>query len=145
MTKKGRQYEIREHCAIPLALNLSKNDLDLAGTSKPGIDIAPINREQIIDTFPFGVECKKQNKLSIWDAMRQARRNTDKDKRDLFPMVATQCREIYLSILPENVFLAMVRTLNERCPGWRYDVQEIEKELDKLLPGITEARMGESD
>ncbi len=144
MTKKGRQYEIREHCAIPMALNLSKNDLDLAGTSKPGIDIAPRrDSEDVINQMPFAVECKKRNKLNIWEAMRQARRNAERDSRNLFPVVVTQCRDTYLAVLPENVWLAMVRHLNELHPGWRHDVKEWEKDFDKLLPGITEARMGD--
>jgi len=98
---------------------MTKQDFDLVGKSKPGLDVAPRNRPEILDKFPFGVECKRQNKLNIWDAMRQTKRNIENDRRELIPIIATQCRNLNLMILEEQIFLAMVRVLNENCPGWK--------------------------
>lgn len=143
VTKKGRLYEIREHAAIPKALGLTKQDFDLVGTSRGGIDVSPRKDGRVDNLFPFAVECKKRNRLNIWEAMRQSKKQAENDSRGLFPIVATQCRNMYLSIMEENLFLAMVDTLNEHCPEWRNTVAEKERELRQSLPGISEAKLGE--
>jgi len=71
---KGRrlQDEVRD-AILKLFPELEPDDVQCAIMGQSGTDIklSPLARRK----FPYSVECKNQEKLSIWDALKQATAN----------------------------------------------------------------------
>ena len=72
---KGRrcqQYDAKR--LVEIGRRLEPDDIRSASMGAPGEDIlfSPAARKQ----FPFSIECKNVEKLSIWAAIDQARANT---------------------------------------------------------------------
>lgn len=71
---KGRRHQ-QDVCKklLEVSIGLEKDDIRSASMGAPGEDIlfSPAARRQ----FPFSIECKNVEKLSIWSAINQARSN----------------------------------------------------------------------
>jgi len=62
---------------------LTNNDIKPAVMGESGIDIKL--SEMARKSFPFGVECKNQESLSIWSAIKQCEENAHNEK--LIPLL----------------------------------------------------------
>lgn len=71
----------------------------------PGEDVlfSPAARKQ----FPFSIECKNVEKLSIWSAIDQARGNMPEGSSEM--VVFTKNREIPFVALPFDKFLEIYK------------------------------------
>jgi hypothetical protein len=85
--------------------NLPEEDVRPVPMSSEGADIQLSNRARLI--FPFAVECKNQERLNIWEAIKQAKKHGD--NTCLTPLVVfTRNREdVYVS-LPLEDFMDLV-------------------------------------
>jgi len=75
---KGRRLQQMVASAIRSAYMLSEDDVRSAIMGETGADIKlslAAKRE-----FPFAIECKNQEKLSIWKAIEQALKHADVEK-----------------------------------------------------------------
>lgn len=100
--QKGRRFqqEVRDKL-LEVGHGLETDDIRSASMGAPGEDIlfSPAARRQ----FPFSVECKNVEKLSIWACIDQARANAPEGTT---PMVAfTRNREVPHVALPMEKFL----------------------------------------
>jgi hypothetical protein len=57
---------------------LDSNDIKPAIMGESGIDIKLSNEARKL--LPFGIECKNQESLSIWSAIKQCEKNASKEK-----------------------------------------------------------------
>lgn len=89
----------------------------------PGEDIlfSPAARRQ----FPFSIECKNVEKLSIWSAIDQARANKPSDTTEM--VVFTRNRETVNVALPFDKFLEIYEFYLKN--------KDIVNTLDKLSEG----------
>lgn len=103
---KGRRFqqEVRDKL-LEVGIELEKDDIRSASMGAPGEDIlfSPAARKQ----FPFSVECKNVEKLSIWSCIDQSRANTPDG---CTPVVAfTRNREVAQIALPLDKFLEIYK------------------------------------
>ncbi len=73
---KGRDFQKDIVFAIQKWLNLTDDDIRPVAASVNGVDIE-LTSKQARELFPYGVECKRQEKLNIWDAISQCETNAD--------------------------------------------------------------------
>lgn len=100
--QKGRRHQ-QDVCnkLLGVSIGLEKDDIRSASMGAYGEDIlfSPAARKQ----FPFSIECKNVEKLSIWAAIDQARANCDSDYTPM--VVFTRNRECAQVSLPFDEFL----------------------------------------
>lgn len=100
--QKGRRFQqLVSSFFQSYGIKLQDDDVRSASMGAPGEDIlfSPAARKQ----FPFSVECKNVEKLSIWSAIEQARENC---KDGYTPVVAfTKNREVPHIALPMKTFM----------------------------------------
>ena len=106
---KGRRHQ-QDVCKklLDVSQGLEPDDIRSASMGAPGEDIlfSPAARRQ----FPFSIECKNVEKLSIWAAIEQARDNA----KDYVPAVVfTKNREIPQIALPFEKFLEIYKVYLE--------------------------------
>lgn len=70
---KGREFQNEVVDLIKTGMALSDDDIRSTPASVNGVDIIFSTTGQ--EVFPYSVECKRVEKLSIWDALEQAVRN----------------------------------------------------------------------
>lgn len=104
--QKGRRFQ-QEVCKklLEIASGLEQDDIRSASMGAPGEDVlfSPAARRQ----FPFSIECKNVEKLSIWACIDQARANAPEGAT---PMVAfTRNREVPHVALPIERFLEIYK------------------------------------
>lgn len=104
---KGRRHQ--QYVAkrlVDISLGLQPDDVRSASMGAPGEDIllSPLARKQ----FPFSIECKNVEKLSIWSAIDQARANCDKEYTPV--VVFTKNHENAQICLPYEVFLEIYKS-----------------------------------
>lgn len=99
---KGRRHQ-QEVCQklLEVSLGLEPDDIRSASMGAPGEDVlfSPAARRQ----FPFSVECKNVEKLSIWSAINQSRENKPEGSTEM--VVFTRNRETPFVALPFEKFL----------------------------------------
>ncbi len=99
---KGRRHQ-QDVCKklLEVSNGLEADDIRSASMGAPGEDIlfSPAARRQ----FPFSIECKNVEKLSVWAAIDQCRANNDKNHTPA--VVFTRNREIPQIALPFEKFL----------------------------------------
>lgn len=99
---KGRRHQ-QDTCSKLLKISdgLEPDDIRSASMGAPGEDIlfSPAARRQ----FPFSIECKNVEKLSIWSAIAQARDNCPEGATEM--VVFTRNRETPQVALPFDKFL----------------------------------------
>jgi hypothetical protein len=104
--QKGRrhQQEVAKKL-LDVGIDLEPDDIRSASMGAPGEDIllSPAARKQ----FPFSIECKNVEKLSIWSAIDQARENC----RPEFTPVVAFCKnhEDIQVALPFDKFLEIYK------------------------------------
>lgn len=99
---KGRRHQ-QDVCKklLEVSSGLEPDDIRSASMGAPGEDIlfSPAARRQ----FPFSIECKNVEKLSIWAAIDQSRANAPKDYTTA--VVFTRNHETPQIALPFDKFL----------------------------------------
>lgn len=99
---KGRRHQ-QDVCKKLLGISngLEPDDIRSASMGAPGEDIlfSPAARRQ----FPFSIECKNVEKLSIWSAIDQARSNKPNNSTEM--VVFTRNHETVQVALPFDKFL----------------------------------------
>ena len=78
---KGRNFQNKVRKLILEHLPIDERDIKTAVMGESGMDIKLSSKAQEI--FPFAVECKKVEKISIWKCYEQACENAD----DLTPLL----------------------------------------------------------
>ena len=78
---KGRNFQNKVREMIMEELNIDEHDIKTAVMGESGMDIklSKAGRE----TFPYAVECKKVERINIWDCYKQAEENSE----DLTPIL----------------------------------------------------------
>jgi len=71
---KGRSFEKDILKDIQLSFGLSDSDISQVAASVNGVDIKLLS-DKAYTKFPFSVECKRQEKLNIYDAVEQSIKN----------------------------------------------------------------------
>lgn len=99
---KGRRHQ--QYVAkrlVETGHGLEPDDIRSASMGAPGEDIlfSPAARRQ----FPFSIECKNVEKLSIWSAIDQARANCNEENTPM--VVFTRNHETAQIALPYEKFL----------------------------------------
>jgi len=100
--QKGRRLQQDVSKALlNISNGLESDDIRSASMGAPGEDIllSPAARKQ----FPFSIECKNVEKLSIWSAIEQARTNCRAEHTPLIAFCKNH-EDIQVS-LPMNKFL----------------------------------------
>jgi hypothetical protein len=99
---KGRRHQ-QDVCKALLEVShgLESEDIRSASMGAPGEDIlfSPAARKQ----FPFSIECKNVEKLSIWSAINQSRDNKREEHTEM--VIFTKNRETPFVALPFEKFL----------------------------------------
>ncbi len=97
---KGRRLQNMVAAMIREKFSLPEEDVRPVPMSSEGADIQLSNRARLI--FPFAVECKNQERLNIWEAIKQAKKHGD--NTCLTPLVVfTRNREdVYVSLPLED-------------------------------------------
>ena len=72
---KGRRLQNKVRDLILEKFNLHPDDVRSAIMGESGEDIKLSNSAR--SKFPFSVECKAQEKLNIWDSLKQAEDNSN--------------------------------------------------------------------
>ena len=104
---KGRRLQNTVAAMIREKFSLPEEDVRPVPMSSEGADIQLSNRARLI--FPFAVECKNQERLNIWEAIKQAKKHGD--NTCLTPLVVfTRNREdVYVSLPLEDIMDLLVR------------------------------------
>ena len=85
---------------------LGSSDIHPAIMGCSGMDICLSSRAR--DLFPYAVECKNQEALSIWQALQQAETNAEKER--LAPLlVIKRNRTVPYVVLQWDLFLHLLR------------------------------------
>lgn len=72
---KGRDFQKKVAQQISDVLGIDLDLIYISPASVNGVDI--VAKYDAKEYFPFAVECKKQEHLSLWDAIEQANDNAD--------------------------------------------------------------------
>lgn len=75
--QKGRDYQKEIATRIREEYGLGERDVVSTPASVSGVDI--ILSEKAKECFPFAVECKRQEKASIWQWIAQSEKNAGKE------------------------------------------------------------------
>ena len=78
---KGRNFQNKVREMIMDKLGINEHDIKTAVMGESGMDI--ILSKAGRDTFPYAVECKKVERINIWQCYEQACENSD----DLTPLL----------------------------------------------------------
>jgi hypothetical protein len=101
---KGKGFQNDLTVDIRAKFNLPDEDVVSNGMGQPGMDIQLSERARQV--FPFAVECKRQESLNIWESLKQAEYNAEKE--NLVPAVAFKRNysDTYIA-LPWDAFLKL--------------------------------------
>ena len=108
--QKGREHQQQIATQIRTALDLPEEDVVSRPMGSQGLDVMLSARAR--ERFPFGIECKRQEKLAIPEWWRQCEENARTE--GLTPLlVFRRSHEDALAVLRWTDLLALVR---DRCP-----------------------------
>lgn len=82
---------------------LTERDVKSTSMGASGVDV--LLSEAAVKAFPYAIEVKNCEKLSIWAAMKQAEANRTKDTQPL--LVIKRNREDYIAILKFSDFMQL--------------------------------------
>lgn len=101
--RRHQQYVCRK--LVETGYDLESDDIRSASMGAPGEDVlfSPAARKQ----FPFSIECKNVEKLSIWSAIAQARDNCPEGSTEM--VVFTRNHETPQVSLPFEKFLEIYK------------------------------------
>jgi len=107
---KARKLQQWVRDKIKEALNLPAEDVSSRSMGAQGTDILLSDRASRV--FPFAVECKSQQNLSIWSAWGQAATNVSKSLP--FPLLVVKRNNMTpLVILDADLFFKMIERLRD--------------------------------
>jgi hypothetical protein len=107
---KGRDFQRITAAVVCAALDLPPEDCRPAVGGENGCDLKLSNAAR--KRFPFGVECKKQEKLEIWKALEQAETNAKAE--GLKPLlVFSRNRSQSYAVVPLGVFMEMAQSFGD--------------------------------
>jgi hypothetical protein len=108
---KGRVFQQQVREEILVAMDLDPKDVLSTPMGQAGPDIYFAAQAQ--NEFPFAVECKHQDRLNLWAAIRQTEINAFGN--DLVPLlVVKRSRGEPYAILPWTVFLHMAHCMDRK-------------------------------
>jgi len=108
---KGRVFQQQVREDILEAMDLNPKDVLSTPMGQAGLDIYFAANAR--GEFPFGVECKHQERLNLWEAIRQAEINAFGEKLTPLLVVKRNRGEPY-AILPWDDFLTMAKMASRR-------------------------------
>ena len=103
---KGRRFQQWVRDKLIEVLNIHPEDIESRSMGAGGEDL--IMARAARETFPYSIECKNQEKLNIWDSLKQAESNAGKHipllvfKRNRSKIYATIEFERLLELLDED-------------------------------------------
>lgn len=105
---KGRNAQkLVKELLLKYAPHLTENDIRSTSMGVSGVDI--LLSEAAIKTYPFSVEVKCQEKLNIWDALEQAKANSNENttpllcfKRNRTDIFVALSLDAFLNLLTKN-------------------------------------------
>ena len=101
---KGKGFQNDLTNSIRIKFDLPDADVMSNGMGQPGMDIQLSDRARKV--FPFAIECKRQESLNIWQALKQAEANARIE--GLIPAVAfKRNRSGTYVTLPWDAFLKL--------------------------------------
>lgn len=131
--QKGRRHQ-QDVCKkfLDIGHGLEPDDIRSASMGAPGEDIlfSPAARKQ----FPFSIECKNVEKLSIWAAIDQARQNGGKYTP---AVVFTKNREEPQIALPFDKFLEIYKVYMEHN-AFKDSCEQVMDEHGEVLKGLSD-------
>jgi hypothetical protein len=108
-SRKGKARALQNAIAEDLRANLpplGSADISPAIMGSSGMDILLSSRAR--DQFPFAIECKNQEALNIWEALKQCQTNAEKE--NLIPLlVFKRARSETYAVLRWEDYLGLVR------------------------------------
>ena len=110
---KGRRLQNLVKDCIIKYFKIPKEDVRAALMGESGTDI--IITPQYKDIFPFAVECKNNEKISVWSAYEQAKKNAGEGCIPLVIMKKNQTAAI--AILDAEIFFK-IAAFPERNKNW---------------------------
>lgn len=103
---KGRMFQGTVCDIVRAMFGLSEHDARPAIMGESGADIKLSGLGRRL--FPFAVECKKQESLNVWEAMKQAEANAKKER--LHPcLVFSRNRSPAYAVVPLALFVEMAK------------------------------------
>lgn len=116
-SRKAKDHEFKkDEIAADLIkiLGIDPADIVIPPSSFPGCDL--IFSPKALKLFPYGIECKRQEKLAIPDWWRQCERNAKKE--ELTPLlVCRRNREDPLAVLRWEDFITLIAKVNKATEG----------------------------
>ncbi|MDH7597519.1 MAG: hypothetical protein QHG98_07280 [Methanothrix sp.] len=105
---KGRAFQDEIRAALIAELGVSENDIISTPASVPGCDLKL--SEAVRARFPFAIEAKRQERLRVWDAMKQCEANAARE--GLLPLlVFRRNRETAYAMLRFSDFLRLCKVV----------------------------------
>lgn len=80
---KGREFQKTIANDIRFTFDIPDEDAVSTAMGQQGCDIKLSNAARAV--FPFGIECKCQERLNVWEAWEQTKSNAEKEK--LLPLL----------------------------------------------------------
>jgi hypothetical protein len=101
---KGRLLQQKVRDDLIAAIDLSPHDIQSRGMGQPGADL---HLSQVArDNCPFSIECKSQEALNIWQAMKQCEANTEEGLMPLLIFKRNRS-EIYACLRWDDLLLIL--------------------------------------
>jgi hypothetical protein len=75
---KGRVFQQQVRQDLITALGIDPLDIQSTGMGQSGCDLYLSKAARA--AFPFGIECKAQENIAIWAALKQAEANAEKER-----------------------------------------------------------------
>lgn len=105
---KGRRLQQEVADALCATMRLHKDDVKCAIMGESGRDVHLSPRAQIV--FPYSVECKNTERLNVWAALEQAKKNAG----TLTPLlIFRRNRSVAYAVVPLDNLLDLHRELEE--------------------------------
>lgn len=103
---KGRGFQQNIRNRLIAELDLDPVDVQSIGMGQPGCDI--YLSKEARKKFPYGVECKRQERLNIWETIEQAENNAKKEGLKPLVIFRRNLSEAYV-IIRLNDFIEEVK------------------------------------
>jgi len=108
---KAKARKLQQHVCQKIAdlLNMKWGKDEMIASremGQSGVDVRLVGKAR--ELFPYAVECKWQEKINIWAAIKQAKENCDEDLPDWLLFIKRNREEPYV-ILDMELFFTLLR------------------------------------
>jgi hypothetical protein len=110
---KGRRLQQVIVEAIRRVFSLGEDDVSSRSMSAPGEDVLLSSMARKF--FPYSIECKRVEKLNVWEAIRQAQANAPKGAEPI--VVIQRNRSVPYVVVDMEVFLQLQRRATRYMPA----------------------------